>query len=191
MLIIRTPPFPGKSWINVFHRIRMPEMTLFNFAWISRLITVNVRRSCLGSKLDGVDTQYKYCTSSIRRHGYYFFHCTCWCGYYSRAAFISLKRPQTSTTAGRAIQWQLLDAVSSKHSLSVLLSAMKRSCTTRTANISHAYVYATCDTSRGYYLRAVFILLRASDSKAESVQRNAYMNYMNQFMYMPHTYFSH
>ena len=102
----------------------------------------------------------------------YFFHCTCWCSYHSRAAFISLKTPQTSTTAGWAIQWRLLDAVSSKHSLSVLLSAMERSCTTCTPNISHAYAYAAYDTSCGYYSRAVFISLRAFDCKA-TIQRQS------------------
>ena len=43
------------------------------------------------------------------------------CGYYSRAAYI------------RAIQRRLLDACSSTRNLSALLSAMEKSCTTRTA----------------------------------------------------------
>ena len=56
------------------------------------------------------------------------------CGYYSRAAFISLESPKTSTTAGylryvRVRRWRLLGTVSNTRSLSVLLSAVG---TTRT-----------------------------------------------------------
>ena len=43
---------------------------------------------------------HTYHISSIRRCGYYFFLLHVGCGYYSRAAFISLESPQTSTTAG-------------------------------------------------------------------------------------------
>ena len=38
--------------------------------------------------------------SSIRRRGYYLFRCSFLCGYYLRAAFISLEILETSTTAG-------------------------------------------------------------------------------------------
>ena len=39
--IIQTPPpFREKPLINVFHRIRTPELTLFNFVRIIRVITV-------------------------------------------------------------------------------------------------------------------------------------------------------
>ena len=39
--IIRTPPFREKSLIIVFHRIRTPELQLFNYVRIIRVITVN------------------------------------------------------------------------------------------------------------------------------------------------------
>ena len=57
--------------------------------------------------------------------------------YYSRAAFISLESPQTSTTGGKGTYERYsddcLDAGSSTRNLSILLSAMEKSCTTRTA----------------------------------------------------------
>ena len=70
----------------------------------------------------------------------------------------------------QAIQWRLLD-VSSKHSLSVLIYPVETSCTTRTGlvlvdpvivarNYLRMSTRAVC-SSHGYYLRAVFILLRA------------------------------
>ena len=67
----------------------------------------------------------------------FFFGRTLWYGCYSRAAFISLEKPANINNGWirhiQAIQWQLLDAVSSKDSIWVLLSAMDTSRTTRTA----------------------------------------------------------
>ena len=56
------------------------------------------------------------------------------CGYYSRAAFISLESPETSTMGWiRYVRWWwLLDAVSSTCSLSLLLSAVGTTRTTQT-----------------------------------------------------------
>ena len=64
----------------------------------------------------------------------------------------------------RAIQWWVLDAVNSKHSLSVLQSAVEMSHTTRTVlvlvrQLSSEIVHI-CVHVRGYYLRMVFISLR-------------------------------
>ena len=64
----------------------------------------------------------------------------------------------------RAIQWWVLDAVNSKHSLSVLQSAVEMSHTTRTVlvlvwQLSSEIVHI-CVHARGYYLRMVFISLR-------------------------------
>ena len=68
----------------------------------------------------------------------------------------------------RVIQWWMLDAVSSKHSLSVLLSAVVMSHTTRTALMlavdrRHKLIAYMCGVynSRGYYSKAVFVSLRA------------------------------
>ena len=62
----------------------------------------------------------------------------------------------------------MLDAVSSKHSLSVLLSAVVMSHTTRTALMlavdrRHKLIAYVCGVynSRGYYSKAVFVSLRA------------------------------
>ena len=84
------------------------------------------------------------------------------CGYYSRAAFISSETPQTSMEIRyvQAIQRRLLDAGSSTRNLSALLSAVEKSCTTRTAlvltrnrrqNYSHTCACAACCC--GYYSR--------------------------------------
>ena len=79
-----------------------------------RMHSVNVVHVLVGF----VCLRLDYRISSIRRHGYYFFWYLFLCGYYL------LFRSQTSTTARgyvRAIQWRLLDAVSSTYSLSVLM----------------------------------------------------------------------
>ena len=113
------------------------------------------------------------------------------CGYYSRVAFISLESPETSTMGWikyvRVRWWRLVDAVSSTHSLSVLLSAVK---TTRTEQITLVLVWwvHAAYTSCGYYSRAAFISFRASFRlcsyyifecsdylRAASVQRNTCM----------------
>ena len=75
----------------------------------------------------------------------------------------------------QVIQRQLLDAVGSSHSLSVLLSAMETSNTTQTAlalarwpiirNYSNSYGCAEY-SSHSYYSKMGFILLRASDCVA-------------------------
>ena len=74
--------------------------------------------------------------------GYYFFHCLFLRGYYSgRLLFESSiyffgKPADINDCLIRYIwvrQWRLLNAVSSKHSLSVLLSAVEMTRTTRTA----------------------------------------------------------
>ena len=64
----------------------------------------------------------------------------------------------------RAIQWWVLDAVNSKHSLSVLQSAVEMSHTTQTVlvlvrQLSSEIVHI-CVRVHGYYLRMVFISLR-------------------------------
>ena len=77
----------------------------------------------------------------------------------------------------RAIQLRLLGTVSSTHSLSVLLSAVETSRTTKQPSASLVTVVRdysqSCSvyTSHGYYLRAVFISLRASNCAA-TIQRN-------------------
>ena len=55
-------------------------------------------------------------------------------GYCSRAVFISLESLETSTTAAYepVKRWRLLDAVSSMHSLSLLLAAVGMTRTTQT-----------------------------------------------------------
>ena len=75
-----------------------------------------------------------YHISWIRCCGYCFFHCLFLCGYYSRAAVISPADVNNGWIRYIwAIQWRLLDAVSSMRSLSVRLSTMEMSCTTQTA----------------------------------------------------------
>ena len=99
-------------------------------------------RKCQGSQM----------AINIRRHSY-FFRCWLLCGYYSRAATI---RGQLLFESGvyffekpvdinngwiRYVwvrRWRLLDTVSSKHSLSVLLSAVE---TTRTTWIAQALAW--------------------------------------------------
>ena len=71
----------------------------------------------------------------------------------------------------QVIQWQLLDAVSSTHSLTVLLLNVETSHTTQTAlalaQWSSSEIICICVySSRSYYSRAVFISLRASDCAA-------------------------
>ena len=87
-----------------------------------------------------------YRISSIRRSGYYYFRCMFMCGYYSRAAYISLESPPTPTMARwryvRTIQWRLSDTVSSKRSLSVLLPAVETSRTTRKALVLARWNYS-------------------------------------------------
>ena len=103
-----------------------------------------------------------------------FFCCSFLCGYYSRVAFISFERP-ADTNDGRikyvrVIQWRLLDAVSSMHSLTVLLSAMEKSHTTQTALVlDHILLFAcvcAAYASRSYYSKVVLISFRASDCVA-------------------------
>ena len=85
---------------------------------------------------DGVRLQkpsHVYCISSIRRCSYYFFHCT-----FGVATIVYFFGKPTDINDSWiryiwAMQWWLLDAVSSKHSLSVLLSAVETSHTTHTA----------------------------------------------------------
>ena len=64
----------------------------------------------------------------------------------------------------RAIQWWVFDAVNSKHSLSVLQSAVEMSHTTRTVLVLvrplSSEIVHICVRVRGYYLRMVFISLR-------------------------------
>ena len=71
----------------------------------------------------------------------------------------------------QVIQWQLLDAVSSTHSLTVLLLDVETSHTTQTALVlaqwlSSEIICICVHSSRRYYSRAVFISLRASDCAA-------------------------
>ena len=73
------------------------------------------------------------------------------CGYYLRAAYISLRSLQTSIRYVQAIQWRLLDA--SMHSLSVLLSAS----TSLVFVIKNYRCVCAAYTSHGYCLRVVFI----------------------------------
>ena len=82
-----------------------------------------------------------YRISLIRRCGYYIFHCSVlWC-YYSRVAGVYLFRMPAVMNNGwiryirhvQVMRWWLLDTVSSMRSLSILLSAMEKSFTTRTA----------------------------------------------------------
>ena len=108
--------------------------------------------------------------SEIRRYGHYFFGCKFWWGYYSRVQPADFN--DSWIRYARAIQWLLLDTVSSKHSHSVLLLAMETSCTTRTQQSHHCLVtvvrnYAhAAYSSRDYCSREVFILLRAPDCTA-------------------------
>ena len=128
-----------------------------------------------------------------------FFHCSFLCGYYSRAAFISLENPQTSMTAGIGTYEQYSDDCST-HSLSVLLSAVEMSHTTQTAlalAVDHsqklfAYVcVCAVYTSHGYYSRVVFISLKSFQlcgyySRAVSIWRNTIS--MHSIKASAHTY---
>ena len=90
-----------------------------------------------------------YHISSIRRHGYYLFCCKSLCGYYSKHLFLwkACWHQQQLDKVIQAIQWQLLDAVNSKHSLSTQLEAVEMSHTTwkspnaRLANIGRNYLH--------------------------------------------------
>ena len=113
--------------------------------------------------------------------------------YYSRAATIQRwllflwktcqhQRQLEKVHKTQAIQWRLLEAVSGKRSLSVLLSVMETSRTTQTvlvlawwpsseiicirACVCSAYTGSSC----GYYSRAGFTLLRDPDY-AETIRR--------------------
>ena len=100
-------------------------------------------------------------------------------GYYLRVANYFLGKPTDINDSWirfvQAIQWWLLDAVSSSSSLSVLLSvcgnepynmsSLSVSLVTVVRNYLHRCVCAAC-TSRGYYLKVAFILLRASNRAA-------------------------
>ena len=101
------------------------------------------------------------------------------CGYYLRVANYFLGK-STDINDGwirfvQAIQWWLLDAVCSSSSLSVLLSvcgnepynmsSLSVSLVTVVRNYLHRCVCAAC-TSRGYYFKMAFILLRASNRAA-------------------------
>ena len=100
------------------------------------------------------------------------------CGCYSRVAFNFLGKLENINDDWirhiRAIQWRLLDIVSNTHSLSVLQSAGETSHTTLAlahrsfSKMVIAYVgWCVAYTSHGYYSKAAFILLRASDCEGQ------------------------
>ena len=92
-----------------------------------------------------VSTKVKFTITAVFFF-FFFFRCRFLCSYYSRAAFrhLFLWRPADINDGRpliryvRAIQWWLLDAVSSKHSLSVLLSSVERSRTRRSVPLALA-----------------------------------------------------
>ena len=112
----------------------------------------------------------------IRRHSYYFLCCMFLCGYFS-SGYYFFRKP-TDINNGwirnvQAIQWRLLDDVSSKQTQSVLLSVVEMSRTTQTAlalaqwlssEIVHIRMldYSSC----GYYSSVAFISLRVPDCVA-------------------------
>ena len=123
---------------------------------------------------------FNYRISSIRRCGYFFWVLVfVWQlfegGYYSRVAFFFFeKRSDINNTWIKYIQvsrWQSLDTVSSMHGPQFCFQLWKPTRTTRTTLASMLWLSSesipTCAhaayTSCGYYLRVVFIPLRASD----------------------------
>ena len=96
--------------------------------------------------------------SSIRRRGY-LLHVSVWLPFEGGVYFDQWRLEKVRI---RVIQWQLLDAGSSTHNLSVLLSAMEKSCTTQTALAlarrpsSELFVctFACATCCSGYYSRA-------------------------------------
>ena len=158
----------------------MPRMN--NPSW-STCLCASGLDSCLGYRLISFHCSplgsawYTYRISLIRHRGYYFFHCFfCVATIQGRRLFLS-KPADISNSLIRNVRvswWWLLDAVSSKCSLSILLSAMEMTRTTRIAlalacslfseiictRVHMPHILATATIWRGHLFRSELPLVR-------------------------------